>query len=523
MNEEIHLAEFVIGTTGSAAVSPLVWETPNTPPVLTLRGITKRFPGVLAADGIDLDVRAGEIVGLLGENGAGKTTLMNMVFGMVRPDSGEVIIDGCTAQIDGPRAALDLGIGMVHQHFKLVGRMTVAENLALGRGGPTALHLSRVRQRIEELSERFRLGVSPDEVVGDLSVGQQQRVEILKLLLRDVRLLILDEPTAVLTPHEWEQLAGILRELVATGRSVVLITHKLDELMDVTDRVVVLRDGALVGQIATAEADRETLARMMVGRDVVLRVERVKVEPGPVLLELRAVTVRRGSRARLDRVSLAVRAGEVLGIAGIDGNGQRELVELLCRLRRPDDGEVLMQGKVVAMDASAGEGVSVIPEDRHRTATALDLSVLENLMMRDLGRSPWFRGGLVQRRAVHRHAQNLLAKYDVRVPGPGVRMRQLSGGNQQKVVLARELHRDPAVIVASQPTRGLDAGAMEFVYSCLQDHKRRGAAILLVSTELNEILSLSDRIAVLSAGRLSDPCEVGQVDVRELGLLMAAS
>jgi simple sugar transport system ATP-binding protein len=503
--------------------TPPPWAAPGTPPVLTLRGITKRFPGVVAADAIDLDVRPGEIVGLLGENGAGKTTLMNMVFGMVRPDAGEIIVEGRAAEIGGPRDALEHGIGMVHQHFKLVRRMTVAENLALGSGSLRRLQLRHVVERTAELSERFALGVGPDDVVAELSVGQQQRVEILKLLLRDVRLLILDEPTAVLTPQEWEQLAVILRELAATGRSVVFISHKLDELMDVTDRVVVLRDGANVGEIATADADKATLARMMVGRDVVLRVAREHVPTGDVLLELRDVTVRGESRPLVDHVDLQVRAGEVLGIAGVDGNGQRELVELLCRLRRADEGVVEVAGRDLADDPGADEVVSVIPEDRHRTASALDLPVLENLLMRDLGRAPLFRNGFVRRRAAQRRAEELLDEYDVRVPGSGVRMRQLSGGNQQKVILARELQRDPAVIVAAQPTRGLDVGAMEFVYRCLQDHKRRGAAILLVSSELNEVLSLSDRICVMAGGRLSEPRPVDEVDVRELGLLMAAS
>lgn len=508
-------------TQDGAGAAP--WTAPGTPPVLTLRGITKRFPGVVAADSIDLDVRPGEIVGLLGENGAGKTTLMNMVFGMVRPDAGEIIVEGRAAEIGGPRDALDHGIGMVHQHFKLVRRMTVAENLALGSGSLRPLHLREIVERTEELSARFALGVGPDDVVANLSVGQQQRVEILKLLLRDVRLLILDEPTAVLTPQEWEQLAVILRELASTGRSVVFISHKLDELLDVTDRVVVLRDGANVGEIATADADKATLARMMVGRDVVLRVAREQVPTGDVLLEMRHVTVRGESRPLVDDVDLQVRAGEVLGIAGVDGNGQRELVELLCRLRRADDGVVEVAGKDLANDPDADAVVSVIPEDRHRTASALDLPVLENLLMRDLGRTPLFRGGFVRRRAAQRRAEELLDEYDVRVPGSGVRMRQLSGGNQQKVVLARELQRDPAVIVAAQPTRGLDVGAMEFVYRCLQDHKRRGAAILLVSSELNEVLSLSDRICVMAGGRLSEPQPVEGIDVRELGLLMAAS
>ena len=499
------------------------WEAPGTAPVLTLRGITKRFPGVVAADSIDLDVRPGEIVGLLGENGAGKTTLMNMVFGMVRPDEGEIIVDGRHADISGPRAALDQGIGMVHQHFKLVRRMTVAENLALGSGRPSRLHLAKIVERIDELSARFELGVRADDVIAELSVGQQQRVEILKLLMRDVRLLILDEPTAVLTPQEWEQLTVILRELAASGRAVVLITHKLDELLDVTDRVVVLRDGANVGEIRTADADKETLARMMVGRDVVLRVPRVLVEPGDVRLSMRSVTVRGTNRPALDGIDITLHAGEVLGIAGVDGNGQRELVELLCRLRRPDEGEIVIDGRTLGVDPDADEVVSVIPEDRHRTATALDLPVLENLIMRDLGRPPLFRRGLVRRGAAHTHAERLMVDYDVRVPGVGVRMRQLSGGNQQKVVLARELQRDPRLIVASQPTRGLDVGAMEFVYRCLQERKEDGAAILLVSTELNEVLSLSDRICVMVDGRLSEPRDASDVDVRELGLMMAGS
>ncbi len=491
--------------------------------MLTLRGVTKRFPGVLATDSVDFEVNAGEIVGLLGENGAGKTTLMNMVFGMVAPDAGEILIDGRSAEIQGPRDALALGIGMVHQHFKLVRRMTVAENLALGSGRLSSLRMTEVVDRIVRLSDRFNLGVAPADVVADLSVGQQQRVEILKLLMRDVRLLILDEPSAVLTPQEWDQLTVILRDLVGQGRSVILITHKLEELLGITDRIVVLRDGAKVGELATVDADKETLARMMVGRDVVLRTERRIVEVGPPILQMNGVSVAGRSRPLLDAVDLVVRAGEVVGIAGVDGNGQRELVELLCRLQRPSEGTILIRGSSLASDPTAHEAISVIPEDRHRTATALDLSVFENLLMRDLGKDPWFRRGFLRRRVAQRHCERLLIEYDVRVPGVAVRMRQLSGGNQQKTVLARELQRSPALIVASQPTRGLDVGAMEFTYRCLQDHKQRGAAVLLVSTELDEILSLSDRVYVMADGRLTGPREVDDIDIRELGLLMAGS
>lgn len=501
---------------GPTAVDPAA-------PILSLRGITKRFPGIVANRDVDLDVRPGEIVGLLGENGAGKSTLMNMVFGLLRPDEGTIAVDGRTVAIAGPRQALGLGVGMVHQHFKLVPRMTVAENLALGRGSLTPLRLRTVVERTRELSARFALGVEPHEVVADLSVGQQQRVEILKLLLRDVRLLILDEPTAVLTPQEWEQLVVILRELAATGRSIVFISHKLDELLDVTHRVVVLRDGAVVGEVETAAADKAGLARMMVGRDVVLRVERERREPGEVVLSVRGATVAGGSRPRLDAVDLSVREGEVLGIAGVDGNGQRELLEVFCGLRPLDGGVVEVDGEAFRPAAGAGGRVSVVPDDRHRTACALDLPLTENLVMRDIGRAPLFRRGLVRRRVVLDHCERLLVDYDVRGATPGVRMRQLSGGNQQKVVLARELHHSPRLIVASQPTRGLDVGAMEFVYRCLQDRKREGAAILLVSTELNEVLSLSDRVAVMAGGRLSEPVPVDDVDPHALGLLMAAS
>ncbi|MCU1497178.1 MAG: transporter ATP-binding protein [Acidimicrobiales bacterium] len=494
-------------------------------PVLALKGITKRFPGVTANQDVSLTVGAGEIVGLLGENGAGKTTLMNMVFGLLQPDEGTIEVDGRPLAGAGPREALARGVGMVHQHFKLVPRMTVAENLALGRGSLTPLRLSSIVERIGELSNRFGLGIEAGQVVADLSVGQQQRVEILKLLLRDVRVLILDEPTAVLTPQEWDQLEVILRDLAAAGRSVVFISHKLDELLSVTDRVVVLRDGRVVGEVCTADADKAGLARLMVGRDVVLRTARARTQPGAPVLTLRGVTVREGRtrRPQLDGIDLVVHECEVLGIAGVDGNGQRELIELFCGLRSLDDGEMEVDGVALTPAALHAGTVSVVPDDRHRTACALDLPIAENLLMRDLGRRPLFRRGLVDRRASNAHCDRLLLDYDVRGSGPSARMRELSGGNQQKVVLARELHRSPRLIVASQPTRGLDVGAMEFVYRCLQDRKREGAAILLVSTELNEVLSLSDRVAVMSGGRLSEPVRSDDVDPRELGLLMAAS
>jgi simple sugar transport system ATP-binding protein len=492
-----------------------------------MSGITKRFPGIMANRDIDLQVPHGEIHGLLGENGAGKTTLMNIAYGLVQADAGSIEVDGSPVTIRSPRDAVALGIGMVHQHFMLVPDMTVAENVALGLRSsrlPTT-NLRQVAEELDVLSRRHGLLVHPKAYVGSLSVGMRQRVEILKLLYRNARLLILDEPTSVLTPQEWKGLSGVLRSLASEGRSMVFITHKLDELMDVADRSTVLRDGAVVDTVEMATTDKATLARMMVGRDVVLRVPRVRVTPGEPVLAVQGLSlVDAEFGTLLTDVTFEVRAGEVLGIAGIDGNGQQELVEALLGLRERTRGQVRFRGRSLShLNASPDirNRVAVIPDDRIRFGVAADLTLQANLMMRDYRTPQFSRRGVLRPDAIRQHCQQLVRDFDVRVPHIRVRMRQLSGGNLQKAVVARELHRWPDLVIAAQPTRGLDVGAMEYVYGVLLEQKRRGAAIVLISTELDEILSLSDRIAVISRGRIPRILSVEEATAESLGLLMA--
>jgi ABC-type uncharacterized transport system ATPase subunit len=492
---------------------------------LRLDGITKRFPGVTANDAVTLEVAWGEVLGLLGENGAGKSTLMNIVYGLYQPDEGHIEVEGRPVEIRGPSHAVELGIGMVHQHFMLVPDMTVAENVALGPSGlPGRSDLDGVAARVEELSEQFGLQVDPRARIEDLTLGAQQRVEIVKLLYRGAKILILDEPTAALTPAEWRDLSAFLKSLVAQGRSVVFISHKLDELFGIADRCTVLRDGAVVGEVRMSETDKPSLARLMVGREVTLRAERAEVTPGAPVLEVSGLTVRDGERTLLDDVSFAVREGEVLGVAGVGGNGQEELVGALLGLHRSSAGEIRIDGRPLERHGPtdfARRGGAVIPEDRHRAGVALELSLWENLMMKELGREPFFRRGVIDRAAVQAHCEGLLGEYDVKAPGIDARMRQLSGGNQQKAVFARELCGDPRLIVASQPTRGLDVGAMEFVYRRLNERKRAGSAILLLSIELDEVLSLSDRIAVIVGGRIVGIVDAGEADSERIGLMMA--
>jgi ABC-type uncharacterized transport system ATPase subunit len=499
------------------------------PPLLRMVGITKRFPGVTANRDITLAVSRGEIHGLLGENGAGKTTLMNILYGLLVPDEGRIEIDGDPVEIRGPRDALSLGIGMVHQHFMLVPDMSVAENVALGlrQGRSPMSNLKQVSERISELSSRYGLNVRPDDLIENLSVGMQQRVEILKLLYRGARLLVLDEPTSVLTPPEWRELAKVLRSLVAEDRAVVFITHKLEELLSVADRCTVLRDGAVVGTVDVGQADKPTLARLMVGREVVLRVDRPIFEPGEPVIEVEGVCFDRGERRVLSDISFAIREREVLAVAGVDGNGQQELVEVLTGIVRPSSGRIRIAG-VDATDITPGDFTwrmqgAVIPADRHRTGIALSLPLIDNLMMRDYGQPPYARRGFVQWSKAREHVDRLIAEFDIRTPGGDVWMRQLSGGNQQKAVLARELHRSPRLLIAAQPTRGLDVGAMEFVYRRLMEHKREGGATLVISTELDEVLSLADRIAVIVDGRFLEIIDADEADPERLGLLMAGT
>jgi simple sugar transport system ATP-binding protein len=452
------------------------------------------------------------VLGLLGENGAGKTTLMNIVYGLYRQDEGEVFVRGERVSIASPEHALELGIGMVHQHFMLVPDMTVAENLAIAPSrAPGRSRLDEVRRRLCDLADRFGLSVEPDAVIEELTLGARQRVEILKMLYRGAELLILDEPTAALTPPEWADLSSLLRQLADDGKSVIFITHKLNELFGVADRCTVLRDGAVVGTVEIGATDKPSLARMMVGREVTLRVERARVEPGAPLLEVRELTLAEDGRKLLDDVTFSVHAGEVLGVAGVGGNGQNELVEALIGLREPTSGEIAM----------VGERVAVIPEDRHREGISLDLSLRDNLVMKDFAKAPFSRRGIIDVGATRRFSQRLMSEFEIRAPGPDARMAELSGGNQQKVVLARELSRHPRVVIASQPTRGLDVGAMEFVYRKLAEAKRNGAAILLLSIELDEVLSLSDRIAVMAGGAFLRILDAEEADAETVGLLMA--
>ena len=494
-------------------------------PLLELRGITKRFPGVVANDDVDFELAKGEVHALLGENGAGKSTLMNILYGLDHPDEGEIRLNGRPLRIDSPRAAIDHGIGMVHQHFMLIPVMTVAENIVLGiepHNGPF-LDIEAAEERVRELSQQFGLAVRPEARIESISVGMQQRVEILKALFRGAEILILDEPTAVLTPQEAEELFAIIRSLQAEGKSIIFISHKLGEVLAIADRITVLRRGKTVETVSREGATEEGLARLMVGREVLLRVEKKPAEPGEPLLQVENLRVNdeRGLEA-VRGVSFEVRAGEIVGIAGVDGNGQTELIEAITGLRRPEGGRILAGG-VDVTDESAREcfeaGVGHIPEDRQLRGLVLDFTLAENIALHDFREPPDSRWGwLFPNRLVVR-AKRLLTEFDVRGGSPQTRAAALSGGNQQKVVIAREISRDPRILVAAQPTRGLDVGAIEFVHRRLVTEQEEGRGILLLSFELDEILSLSDRILVIYEGRI-----VGEysrdVSEEELGIAM---
>ncbi|HUG87583.1 MAG TPA: ABC transporter ATP-binding protein [Actinomycetota bacterium] len=497
---------------------------------LELRGITKRFPGVLANDAIDLDVSGGEIHALLGENGAGKTTLMNVLYGLYHADEGEIMIDGTPVSFESPRDAIAAGIGMVHQHFMLIPVFTVTENVMLGVEETSVAGLldrREARRGVEEISSRYGLEVDPDALVEDLSVGAQQRVEIVKALYRDAEILILDEPTAVLTPQETRELFGVMRSLRESGKGIIFITHKLKEVLAIADRITVLRQGRVVGSTTPEKADEAALASMMVGRDVRLEVEKGPAEPQAPVLQVEDLTVLddRG-QAAVNGISLEVRAGEVLGVAGVQGNGQTELVEAITGLRAVDAGRVLIKGEDLTRASPRDvfvAGVGHIPEDRIRDGLVADFSIADNLVLNQYYLPPLARGWVRDDEAVLRTAEQRKEAYDIRTPSVLAPVSTLSGGNQQKVIVARELSREIALLVASQPTRGLDVGSMAYIHEQVISARDGGTAVLLVSSELDEVLSVSDRVAVMYRGRivgLVDPTTIGR---EEIGLMMAGA
>jgi ABC-type uncharacterized transport system ATPase subunit len=483
---------------------------PEAPPtVLEMRKITKRFPGIVANDRVDFDLRLGEVHALLGENGAGKSTLMNILYGLYHPDEGEIEIQGKEVRLGTPSAAIEAGVGMVHQHFMLIPVMTVAENIVLAvepKHAGVLLDIGEANDRVREISERFGLAVDPKAKVQDITVGQQQRVEILKALYRNADILVLDEPTAVLTPQEAKELFAIIRSLTEQGKSIIFISHKLNEVTEVADRITVLRRGKLIETLPAEGATEEGLARLMVGREVLLEVEKGPSTPAEPLFQVDDLHVfdDRGIE-KVRGVSFNVRAGEIVGVAGIDGNGQTELIDAMTGLRKVSAGTVLVGGKDVTHDSVFGHfeaGIGHIPEDRQRRGLVLEFSIAENIALHDFRKAPDSRLGWLYPRRLIERAGALIKEYDVRGGGPHTPGGSLSGGNQQKVVLAREIGRDPLALIAAQPTRGLDVGAIEFVHRRLVEERDEGRGILLVSLELDEILSLSDRILVMYEGEI---------------------
>lgn len=490
-----------------------------------MRHITKRFPGVLANDDVSFDVNAGEVHALLGENGAGKSTLMRMLYGLYRPDAGQILVNGQARVFHSPADPIRLGIGMIHQHFMLIPRLTVAENVALGLRSSCEpwLDLRRVSRRLEELSQTYGLKVDPTARVEYLSVGEQQRVEILKALYRNASLIILDEPTAVLTPQEVKDLFATLRRMVEEGHGLVFISHKLNEVMAISHRISALRDGRLIGTRPASEVTHDELVRMMVGRDVT-DVEPQPREAGPALLEVSGVCARgdRGNEA-LRGIALEVHAGEIVGLAGVSGNGQRELAECLAGLRKITQGSITLDGRDVT-HRPLGERVAscaYIPEERMRDGAIKDFSVQENIFLRDHSSPQFVFGPFLRMRRMVTHARELVEAFHVKTPSLDTPIKNLSGGNIQKLIMARELSRDPRVLVAAQPTRGVDIGATEFIHQRLLEQRNAGKAILLISEDLDEILALSDRIAVIYEGRIVGIVGRGEASLEQIGTLMA--
>ncbi|MCD1260449.1 ABC transporter ATP-binding protein [Paenibacillus athensensis] len=501
----------------------------ETQTVVEMRGITKRFPGIVANDSISFQVKKGEIHALLGENGAGKSTLMNILFGLYEPDEGQILINEQPVNISDPKAAIELGIGMIHQHFMLIEPYSVVQNIILGnepKKGVTIDYGQAVR-RVRELSAKYGLQVEPNQLIKDISVGMQQRVEILKTLYRGADILIFDEPTAVLTPQEIQELMKIMRSLVEEGKTIILITHKLKEIMAVCDGVTIIRRGKVIDSVRVKETTPDELAAKMVGRQISFSVDKEEATPGRTILKLSNVEAldSRGIPA-LQKLSFELKAGEILGIAGVEGNGQRELIEAITGLRRIDRGEIVLNGKPIqnARPRQIKEArVGYIPEDRQKRGLVLDFTVSENTVLKDYYQPEFCKNEFLNYEAIGKHAIRLIEEYDVRTPSETTPARALSGGNQQKIIIAREVDGDPDLLIATQPTRGLDVGAIEFIHKKLVEQRDKGKAVLLYSLELEEIMNLSDRIAVMYEGRI-----VGIVDPRttteqEIGLMMSGS
>ena len=497
---------------------------------LELRGITKRFPGVVANDNVNLELNTGEVLSLIGENGAGKSTLMSVLYGMYKPDEGEILIDGAPLVFASPADAIAAGIGMVHQHFMLVPVFTVAENVVLGvepTGSLGKLKIDEARRMVREISDKYNLDLDPDAVIEDLPVGVQQRVEIVKVLLRDAKVVVFDEPTAVLTPSEIIEFFEIVKTLVSAGRGVVFITHKLKEALNIADRIAVLRRGKVVGEADPKTATESQIAEMMVGRPVQLTVDKNSAKAGDVVLKVTDLTVLDADgRTHVENVSFEVHSGEIVGIAGVQGNGQTELVEALTGLRKATSGVVALDGKDLTHSDPRERhqmGMAHIPEDRQRQGLVGGLSVAENLVLTRYHDDQFSHGVIVDWEAADAIAETLITEYDIRTPSKETSVGTLSGGNQQKVIVARELSRDLRLSIAAQPTRGVDVGSIEYIHSRIVKERDAGTAVLIVSTELEEVMALSDRLLVMYRGKVVAELDPKKVTPMEVGLYMAGS
>ncbi len=496
--------------------------------VVEMLNIRKEFPGIVANDDITVQLKQGEILALLGENGAGKSTLMSILFGLYQPERGTIKIRGEEVKISDPNVANSLGIGMVHQHFKLVHNFTITENIILGLEPKKGIviDIRSAAKRIQQLSEKYGLNVDPYAKIEDVSVGMQQRVEIMKMLYRNAEVLIFDEPTSVLTPQEIQELMKIMRNLINEGKSIILITHKLKEIKAIADRCTVIRRGKLIGTVDVASTSEAKMAEMMVGREVSFSVEKGPSNPGEVILRMENLSVLNNRKLKgLKNFSLEVRSGEIVGIAGVEGNGQLELIEALTGLRKVESGKVYLREKDITgtpVRNRIESGIASIPEDRHKHGLVLDFTVEDNLVLKSFHQAPYSRNGLLNRDVIHQHAEQLIEDFDVRAgEGPASIARSLSGGNQQKAIVGREIDLNPEILIAVQPTRGLDVGAIEYIHRRIVEQRDRGKAVLLISLELDEILDLSDRIAVINNGELIDIVEAGATNENEVGLMMA--